>query len=169
MRCPACDAKNPADAVRCGECGESLRRQRRHPDPDEDDGEEDEEEGGLASTIVPYKNLGALVGYYCAYLSPLVGVGAIIVILLIGQKNDWFVKKQLPAFQMILFVGMGVGMLIALVGFILGGMGFVYVRNHPAAKGTGHAVFAMLAGGVNLVWELAAIILVGNYINSIAK
>lgn len=136
MRCPACDAPNPAEAVKCRECGarmagvapqappeegvrvrrrgagapsSGVRRTARPVRPRSND--------GAISTIIPYKNLRALAGYYLGWLC---------LIPLIG----------LP---------------LAPVALILGVLGLNYRRAHPEAKGTAHAIFAIICGAVSVL------------------
>ena len=90
MRCPACDAPNPRDAVRCEECGERLPRRSRRPDPDEEDYEGGAEEA--VATIIPFRNVPALIAYYLGIfgLIPCVGLvlgPAALILGIIGWRK----------------------------------------------------------------------------------
>jgi hypothetical protein len=82
--------------------------------------------GEAVSTIIPYKNVRALVGYY-------LGVFSLI-----------------PC----------AGLLLGPAALVLGILGMRYVRAHPTAKGTGHAIAGIILGGLTTVGNLGVIILI---------
>jgi membrane-bound ClpP family serine protease len=91
MRCPACDAPNPRDAVRCEECGERLPRRSRRPDPDDEEDYEGSAEEAVA-TIIPYRNVPALIAYYLGIFGLIPGVGlalgpAALILGIIGLRK----------------------------------------------------------------------------------
>jgi hypothetical protein len=123
MNCPTCGAPNPADAVRCQECGVSLQpptvraaeearpRPRRRADDDEAEAEADDP----VATIIPYRNGRALAAYY------------------------------LGVFSLIPCLG---GLFLGPAALILGILGLRYVRQNPRAKGTGHAIAGIVLGSL---------------------
>lgn len=76
MRCPACDAPNPPEAVRCEACGEKLSRRPLRRQADD----------GALSTLIPYRNPKALAGYYLGIFSliPVLGVFLAIAAIILG-------------------------------------------------------------------------------------
>ena len=73
----------------------------------------------VLSSVIPYKNVPALVGYYLAVFSilgffPLLGI---------------------------------IGTLMGIAGFVLGIMGLKYAAANPEAKGKVHAWIGILVGG----------------------
>ena len=81
-------------------------------------------EDNAVSTIIPYKNVPALIGYY-------VSVASLIPIL---------------------------GVLLAIAAIILGVNGLRYAKQNPQAKGTAHAVVAIVLGTLVLLGHLAAFV-----------
>jgi hypothetical protein len=49
----------------------------------------------------------------------------------------------------------GVGMLLGPAALILGFLALGYVRKHPTAKGTAHAIVALVLGGLTTLGHLA--------------
>src|SRR5687768_17357038 len=97
------------------------RRARREEEEDDDDDlprRRPAGDGG-ASTIIPYKNVPALIGYY-------VGVFSLIPCL---------------------------GLALAPVAVILGIIGLVVARK-PGAKGTAHAVVAIILGLLSVGYQV---------------
>jgi hypothetical protein len=92
-------------------------RRRPYDRPDEDyvprdiRKREDEEEG---PSMIPVKNMPALLGYYCG------------------------------VFSMIPCLGLGLGP----IAVVLGIMGLRAVSQNPRKKGTGHAIAALILGGI---------------------
>jgi hypothetical protein len=85
-----------------------------------------ESDGGGVSTLIPYKNPSALVGYY-------LGVFSLI-----------------PVF----------GLILGPAAIVLGVFGIRYVQQYPTAKGTAHAVVALVLGTLTTLGHLVAVVLV---------
>ncbi len=102
MPCPECAQQISTLANHCPHCG-FLTRQR----PQADD-------GGVVATVIPYKNVAALVAYYCAVFGLIPGFGLILAPagLICGIFG---LRKRLrePRVK---------GLAHALVGLILGGL-----------------------------------------------
>ena len=86
------------------------------------------------STLIPYRNVPALMGYY-------LGIFSIIPIL---------------------------GAVMGIAAVVLGIMGLRRVQQHPEAKGTAHAIVAIICGGLfGLIWWaviiLAIISIIANH------
>jgi hypothetical protein len=54
----------------------------------------------------------------------------------------------------------GLGMLLGPVALVLGLLGLGYVNKHPTAKGTGHAIAALVLGGLTTLLHLSCVGLV---------
>ena len=80
----------------------------------------------VVSTIIPYKNPKALIGYYLAVFS------------------------LIPA----------AGLVLGPAAVILGALGLRDRRRQPAMHGLGHAIFALVFGGLTTLGHLAAIVLI---------
>ncbi|MCA9383484.1 hypothetical protein KC909_03900 [Candidatus Dojkabacteria bacterium] len=81
-------------------------------------------ENDLVSSVIPYKNKMALIGYYLA------------------------------VFSLIPFIGIP----LAPSAIILGFLGYQANQNNPDNKGKGHALFAMITGGIMTFLHLAGLI-----------
>lgn len=92
-----------------------------YPSKPKEDGDKSPQPKGndVASSIIPYNNPKALIGYYLGVFSLL---GYVPVIGIIGS-------------------------LMGLAAFILGIQALGYAKVHPEAKGKVHAWIAILAGG----------------------
>jgi hypothetical protein len=114
--CEGMSAWSPADAVddfRQAFVAAPTPEQARQPIAD-----------NAVSTIIPYTNVPALIGYY-------VSVASLIPIL---------------------------GVLLAIAAIILGVNGLRYAKQNPQAKGTAHAVVAIVLGTLVLLGHLAAFV-----------
>jgi Domain of unknown function (DUF4190) len=49
------------------------------------------------------------------------------------------------------------GFVLAIVAVILGFMGLKYAKQHPTAKGTGHAIVGIVLGGISVLYHLSCI------------
>lgn len=90
----------------------------------------------VVSTVIPYKNPPALIGYYLSLFS-IIGV--------------------LPIFGL-------PGTIMGLVALYLGLKGLKNVKRHPQMKGTAHAWIAILVGGffgiLTLAWQCFGIYMI---------
>ena len=118
------------------------RRRRRERDDDE-----------AYSTLIPYRNVTALIGYYCGMVSLIAILGGIALIMY-NPVNQQFVGL------IVLVVIYGLGGILALLGIILGIIGLVYASKNPKSRGMGHAIAGMVLGILELL-GLVAIILIG--------
>jgi len=80
---------------------------------------------GVVASIIPYKNVQALLAYYF-------GVFSLIPCL---------------------------GLALGPVALILGILGVTYVKKHPSAKGTGHAVAGIVLGSLTTLGNWSAVVL----------
>ncbi len=190
MRCPACQAENPVQAIRCHKCGkpfaggqtpvepleeveealldepEKVRGQSRVPRkwPKE---EEEVEEAGLGRTVIPYKNPCALGAYYCTFLGLISGLGAITLVVFICYQNDWIIEKVIDRCRSILYYGLGLGIFLELLAITLGLAGYFKQMAHPEKKGLAHALTGIILGGLFLAAEVVTLILLIRYINEL--
>src|SRR6516165_3866655 len=109
MRCPACETDVKPQARDCPNCGEPL---------------EAAPEDNPVATIIPYRNVMALLSYYFGVFSLIPIIGAIL----------------------------------GLFAVVLGILGLGYVRRHPEAKGTGHAIVGIVLGGLVVLGHLALLV-----------
>jgi hypothetical protein len=126
---------------------------RRHEEDEEDDRpRRKRSRDGAMSGIIPYRNVLALVAYYCGFGSLIAILGGIaIAMATIGGRNS----------PILIFILIGVGGLLALLGIILGILGLTYVGKHPEAKGTGHAITGIIMGSLEIIGLIAVSILFG--------
>jgi hypothetical protein len=101
---------HPPNVVMTDYASESKAEKDKSPQPKGND---------VASSIIPYNNPKALIGYYLGVFSilgyvPLIGI---------------------------------IGTLMGLAAFVLGIQALSYAKVHPEAKGKVHAWIAILAGG----------------------
>ena len=93
----------------------------KRPRDDEDDFVEEEEErprrrgGGVGSTIVPYTNPQALIGYYLGFLAIIPAIGALAAPFAIGLGVWGLIKSRSHPESK--------GMVHAIVGVVLGLIG----------------------------------------------
>lgn len=144
MRCPACDATNPADAATCGQCGmklpaevrqreaiealdalpadeedsprKAIRIRRPEIEPEDDPAYDDDAGDGGIGILIPGRNPKALAGYYLGIFS------------------------MVPAF----------GILLAPVAIILSVMGLRLANRQPEVRGKVHAVIGLICGIMSL-------------------
>ncbi len=125
--------------------------------------EEDDRSSGGA--IVPYRNPLALFGYYCIFLGFIVGIGATTAVVFFASQSH-LEMKHISFGKTVIYVGFIIGMILELVAFLLGIFGLLYVRAHPTARGTGHAIMSVILGPLLLIAELVALILLIGWIDS---
>jgi hypothetical protein len=117
--------------------------------------EDDERPGGGA--IVPYRNPLALFAYYCVFLGLIVGIGTITAIAYFITTNGLNKPADITFSKTVITIGLIVGMIIEMAAFLLGVFGLLYVRKHPTARGTGHAILGVILGPIFLIIELGAL------------
>ena len=104
--CPVCGEKIVATANVCRFCGEQIG-----------EGRPSQEEGDSTGGVIPYKNMPALIAYYCGVFSiiPCFPIGIAAVVLgIMGLKK----AKQQPQVR---------GQVHAWIGIIAGGIfGLIY-------------------------------------------
>ena len=176
--CQKCGArlarKPPVDVEIADSPNDPDVRERRHPARTEErEGEsgsiapdrprrrrivalEDEPRSGGA--IVPYRNPLALFGYYCVFLGFIVAIGAVTVVAYHFSKTSLEIK-DIRLGKTVVFIGFIIGMILELAAFLLGILGLLYVRTHPTARGTGHALLSVILGPILLIAQLVALIL----------
>jgi hypothetical protein len=195
MQCSVCKAENSAEAVFCQKCGARLARKpppvdvevaestneaevrvRRRPAEMEEPESpvlprrrrvivEEEDDRPSGGAIVPYRNPLALFGYYCVFLGFIVGIGATTAVVFFASQSH-LEMKHISFGKTVIYIGFIVGMILELSAFLLGIFGLLYVRTHPTARGTGHAVMSVILGPVLLIAELVALLLLIGWIDS---
>jgi hypothetical protein len=166
MRCPSCDTPNPPEATRCEECGAALkprpasrrpeseaieeRPARRRPDEERPeaprvrrrrpaDEEDDEYEDDRPSRRRRPSD------------------GEEVVSTLIPYKNPRALAGYYTSiFGLLPFLGV----ILAPIALFLGISGLRYVRRHPDAHGTAHAIVAVVLGSISLLYNLPLTIFV---------
>jgi hypothetical protein len=131
-----------------------ARRSRRR---DEEEDDEDDRPRRRRSReregpgMIPYRNVMALVAYYCGFGSLIAILGSIAIIMIMVDRTNPLV---------ILVLMYGVGGLLGLMGIIFGIVGLSYAGKHPKARGTGHAITGIIMGSLEVL-GLIGIFLVG--------
>jgi hypothetical protein len=143
-----------------GEPGASRPRRRRL------DVEEENRPAGGA--IVPYRNPLALFGYYSVFLGFIIAIGAVTGVLFFFSQTV-LQPKHIRFAKTVVYIGLIVGMIFELAAFLLGVFGLLYVRTHPTARGTGHAILSVVLGPLLLIVELVALILIIAWLNSVPQ
>ncbi|MFB3896810.1 MAG: zinc-ribbon domain-containing protein [bacterium] len=112
MYCPKCGTQNDANNVKCTNCGQILNPESRVAAQSDD----------TLSSIIPYKNVSALIAYYLGVFSLIpclgifLGIGAVILGL-IGLK---YAKKHPEAKGKVhAWVGIIAGSIFAILYIIL--------------------------------------------------
>ena len=100
--CPMCGEPVPADVETCPHCQEPLRRKKSSG------------EGDATGGVIPYKNVPALAGYYCAVFSLIPCFGLVLgpaafILGILGLRA----ASQNPAVK---------GQVHAWIGIVLGGL-----------------------------------------------
>lgn len=104
------------------------------------------------STMIPYRNVTALIGYYCGMVSLIAILGGIALIFY-NPVNPQFVG------MIYLVVMNGLGGILALLAIILGIIGIVYANKHPKSRGMGHAIAGIVLGILEILGLLAILLL----------
>jgi uncharacterized membrane protein len=106
------------------------------------------------STMIPYRNAMALVGYYCGMVGLIAILGGIALIFY-NPVNQQFVT--------IIFFGVvcALGGSLALSGVIFGIIGMVYANKNPKSRGMGHAIAGLVLGILEILGLLAILLFVG--------
>jgi hypothetical protein len=140
---------------------EAQERPRRRPGHEDEDDEENRSrrparrrhEDEAYSSLIPYRNVSALIAYYSG-MGGLIAILGGIALILFNPINPQFV----------LFVSFGViyglGGLLALLGIIFGIIGVVYANKNPRSRGMGHAITGIVLGILEML-GLVAILALG--------
>ncbi|SRR6266478_1706612 len=115
--------------------------------------------------IVPYRNPLALFAYYCVFLGFIIGIGATTAVVIFASGST-LSEDHIRFGKMVIYIGFVVGMIVELAAFLLGIFGLLYVRTHPTARGTGHALMGIVLGPVFIIAQLAALVYMISWINS---
>ncbi len=126
--------------------------------------EDDERPSGGA--IVPYRNPLALFAYYCVFLGFIIGIGAITAVVIYAQRTV-LSEKDINFGKMVINIGFIAGMIVELAAFLMGIFGLLYVRSHPTARGTGHAILGVILGPALIIVLLAALIFMRSWLDSL--
>jgi hypothetical protein len=140
---------------------EGRPRSRRRPQYDEEADEDDRprrrprgrEDDEPYSTMIPYRNVTALISYYCGMVSLIAILGGIALVMY-NPVSPQFVRA------ISLVVIYGLGGILAIVAIILGIIGMVHANKYPKARGMGHAVTGLVLGIVEVL-GLSAILVLG--------
>jgi hypothetical protein len=151
--------RRPADSGEQATSRDSDRPRRRRVVV-----EDDERPSGGA--IVPYRNPLALFAYYCVFLGFIIGIGAITAVVIYAQRTV-LSDKDINFGKTVIYIGFIVGMIVELAAFLMGIFGLLYVRAHPTARGTGHAILGVILGPVFIIVQLAALIFMIGWLNSL--
>lgn len=130
MLCPSCRASNSPSAARCRKCGEPLARRRRRSRAEEDDDydDDDDDEGDAVDEVVS---------------------------TVIPYKNG----RALLAYYIGIFgLVPGLGFFLGPTAAVMGLLGMRYARDHPRAKGTGHAMAGIILGALETLLNWGAVI-----------
>jgi hypothetical protein len=138
---------------------EDEDRPHRRPRYEEEDDEDDRSrppakrrrEGEPYSALIPYRNVPALIGYYCGMCGLIAILGGMALILFNPVNPQW---------AGIIYFGVmnGLGGILALSGIILGIVGMVYAGRNPRSRGMGHAITGMVLGILEILGLLAILI-----------
>jgi len=127
---------------------------------------EEDDERHAGGAIVPYRNPLALFGYYCVFLGFIVGIGAVTAVVFFASQTH-LEAKHIGFGKTVIYIGLIVGMIFELAAFLLGIFGLLYVRAHPTARGTGHAIMSVILGPLLLITGLVALILLVGWLDSL--
>lgn len=112
MYCPKCGALNNDDSVNCVKCSYIMFAAQKNPSQHIDETPHNE----WVSTIIPYKNVPALVGYYLGIFAilPLVGILLGIPAFFLGLRGLKQAKEH-PESKGVVHAWIGI-----ITGFIFG-------------------------------------------------
>lgn len=81
MKCPSCGFEAPATSPCCDACGQSLIQTASAHSPGRSS-----DSNEFWAWLIPYRNAGALVGYYCAVFSlmPMLGFPFGVAAIVLG-------------------------------------------------------------------------------------
>lgn len=106
MLCPKCGAENSDDSSKCSQCGKSLKNVTTSSGSD------------AVATIIPYRNVKALIAYYLGVFSiiPCVGFPLGIAAFILGILGLKYLKEHPEAKGKVhAWIGIIVGGLISLI------------------------------------------------------
>jgi hypothetical protein len=142
---------------------ERPRRSRSREYDDDDDIDDrprrrrqrQDDDRGPYATFIPYRNVMALVAYYCSMFALIAILGGLA--LLMGGGVGGFLT---PALGNIAFaVIYALGGLLSLLGSIFGILGITYARKSPKARGMGHAITGLVLGILEILGLLAILLI----------
>jgi hypothetical protein len=143
------DAEEEADVPR-------RRSRSRYEEEDEEDDRSHRRPRGRDeepySAMIPYRNVTALIGYYCGMISLIAILGGIALIFY-NPINPQFVGI------ITLVVIYGLGGILALLAIILGIIGMVYANKHPRSRGMGHAIAGIVLGILEILGLVTLLVL----------
>jgi len=125
----------------------------------------EEDEGPSGGAIVPYRNPLALFAYYCVFLGFIIGIGTTTAVAFFINANGLNKEEDISFSRNVVTIGFIVGMIVELAALLLGIFGLLYVRKHPTARGTGHAIIGVILGPVFIIVELAALIFLNGWLH----
>jgi hypothetical protein len=126
-------------------------RRRKEADYDDEDDEYGDDEDdrprrrrskGGYSSIMPYKNGWAILGYYVAFL----GLSSILG----GLALSAFLAPNPPKVLVYLLI-FGLGGISALCSCVFGILGIVKANRNPKVKGLGHAITSVVLGSLEVI------------------
>jgi hypothetical protein len=106
-----------------------------------------------------------LFAYYCVFLGFIIGIGATTAVVIFASGST-LSEEHIRLGKTVIYVGFVLGMMVELAAFLLGIFGLLYVRNHPTARGTGHAIIGLVLGPIFVIAQLAALIYMISWIDS---
>jgi len=133
MACPICGVATFGDAP----CADCKARPKPAPAPAPEAPKSPSSPGGLAGHMVPTGNKPALAAYYLSLAA--LTVGAVAFLRPSGTS--------IPA----------IGVAVGAIAVICGLLGLRLQREHPAARGGGHAWFGLVLGLLSAIAQAALI------------
>ena len=134
------------------------RRPRRLEAYEEEAVEAEDKPSKLAG-IIPYKNVLALLAYYCGFFSLIAGLGALLGQVATTSVASTLIGKAPNTSQpMALWIAC-VGAALGPAAVILGILGLRHVNRHREAKGTGHAFTGIVLGFLATLGNAAVLLL----------
>jgi hypothetical protein len=122
MKCPRCRAENPERTQACFQCGAPLGHPYQAPEADlSDPRRPPPADDDTVATIIPYKNVPALIAYYFGLFScfPVLGLPLAIASLVLGVKGLKAVRRNPEAHGT---VHAWVGLICGTIGLLINGL-----------------------------------------------
>ena len=134
-------ARRPAPREEDDAEPDDRQRRRRPSREDEDDDDDRPRKRRSGGAIIPYRNAMALAAYYCSF-------GGLIFILGSLALAAALAPDMSP--KLFFALAYGGGGLCAVLAIIFGVIGLVKANRNPEARGTAHAIIAMILGGLEV-------------------